>query len=202
MSLAISIFEQNDVKQQILNIVSNALSYAFTNEGNRLPEHLIARHSSLAEPLACFVSIKAAGLLRGCVGTTFTSDRLDNNIAWYAHEAAFHDPRFDPLSASELNQLTSAVSIMTSPLLLQVTSEQNLLEQLIPHKDGLIIQYGQLSSIFLPCMWQQYTQPEIFLNELKNKAGWPAHGWTEAMKAWVFQTHKIEGRLDLTALAE
>ncbi|MCU4674420.1 AmmeMemoRadiSam system protein A [Catenovulum sp. 2E275] len=198
--MPLSVFEQTDVKQHILSVVTDSLAYAFENNGNRLPEHLIPKHPLLAEPLACFVSLSAKSVLRGCVGTTFTTERLDTNIAWYTHEAAFHDPRFDPIDSKELTQLSTAVSVMTKPLPLAVTSENDLLEQLIPFKDGLMIQYGQLSGIFLPCQWQSYPQPDEFLYQLKLKAGWPDHGWTKAMKAWVFQTYKVEGDLNLKQL--
>ncbi len=199
--MPLSVFEQDEVKQHIISIVDQALLYAFKNNGNRLPEHLIPRSPQLAQPLACFVSLSHNELLRGCVGTTIASERLDNNIAWYTHEAAFHDPRFDPIEKNELAGLSAAVSVMTAPLLLNVSSEADLIDQLIPNRDGVMIQYGQLSAIFLPCQWQTYPQPAAFLNALKQKAGWPLHGWTHAMRAWVFQTYKVEGALKLSAMA-
>ena len=195
--MPLSVFEQNDVKQHIVAIVNEALQFAFENNGDRLPEHLVPRHPLLADNLACFVSLNSDELLRGCVGTTFASERLDSNIAWYAHEAAFHDPRFDPIDKSEVTKLSTAVSVMTSPLALNVASELDLIDQLIPHKDGLMLQYGQMSAIFLPCQWQVYPEPKAFIAALKQKAGWPGHGWTHAMRAWVFQTYKVEGQLSL-----
>ncbi|WP_440905968.1 AmmeMemoRadiSam system protein A [Catenovulum sp. SX2] len=188
-------FEQPEIAQHIIQLVRDALDYAYQHNHQRLPEHLINPHPVLANSLACFVSLNDHSGLRGCVGTTVANGRLDNNIVWYAHEAAFHDPRFDPIPAKDFADLTCVVSIMSMPLPLQVDSEDQLLQQLIPQRDGLIIQYGQATAVFLPCMWAQYPKAEDFLQALKYKAGWPEHGWTHAMKASVFQTYRISGAL-------
>ena len=188
-------FEQPEIAHHIIKLVRDALNYAFEHNQQRLPETLVEPHPILAQPLACFVSLNDHSGLRGCVGTTVASGRLDTNIAWYAHEAAFHDPRFDPIPAKDLADLTCVVSIMSMPLAMQADSEQQLIQQLIPKRDGLIIQYGQASAVFLPCMWAEYQDAVTFLQALKRKAGWPEHGWTHAMKASVFQTYRISGKL-------
>lgn len=189
-------FEQPEIAHHIIQLVRDALSYAYSHNQKRLPEHLINAHPILSTSLACFVSLNDHSGLRGCVGTTVAHGRLDNNIVWYAHEAAFHDPRFDPIPQKDLPDLSCVVSIMSMPLPVQAESEQHLLEQLIPKQDGLIIQYGQATAVFLPCMWTQYPNAEDFLQALKRKAGWPEHGWTHAMKASVFQTYRISGALN------
>ncbi|EWH08707.1 dioxygenase [Catenovulum agarivorans DS-2] len=188
-------FEQPEIAEHIIQLVKDALEYAYQHNQSRLPERLVSTHPVLAKPLACFVSLNDHSGLRGCVGTTVANGRLDKNIAWYAHEAAFHDPRFDPIPAKDFAELTCVVSIMSMPLALQADDEQQLLQQLIPQRDGLIIQYGQASGVFLPCMWTQYPDAADFLQALKQKAGWPEHGWTHAMKASVFQTYRISGAL-------
>ncbi|MER2493846.1 AmmeMemoRadiSam system protein A [Catenovulum sediminis] len=193
--LTVSSIEQPDVTKHVIEIVRNSLSYAFHNQGDRLPEHLIPTHPALADSLACFVSLSDHGGLRGCVGTTVPNGRLDNNISWYAHEAAFHDPRFDPIRSEEFAKLNTTVSVMSKPLQMVANSEAELIEQLIPGRDGLMIQYGQLNGVFLPCMWREFSEPTAFLHALKEKAGWPPHGWTAAMRALVFQTYRIEGAL-------
>ena len=199
LKFAQSEFEQPEIAHHIIQIVRDALGYAYQHKQhkhNRLPDHLVKTHPALAQSLACFVSLNDSSGLRGCVGTTVANGRLDNNIAWYAHEAAFHDPRFDPIPAKDLANLTSVVSILSMPLALQVNSEAELVQQLIPNRDGLIVQYGQASGVFLPCMWAQYPDANDFLQALKNKAGWPDHGWTNAMKVSVFQTYRISGQLN------
>ncbi|KMT64402.1 AmmeMemoRadiSam system protein A [Catenovulum maritimum] len=184
-----------ELKNSIISLANQAISYAFLHNGDRLPDHLIVKNPELCESMACFVSLSEGEMLRGCVGTTVANDRLDTNIAWYAHEAAFHDPRFDPIQREDLTKLTVKVSLLSKPLPLVVENEAHLLEQLVPNKDGLIIQYGQLTGVFLPCMWQKFNSPEAFLVALKEKAGWPQHSWTQAMKASVFQTYYFEGPL-------
>lgn len=67
-------------------------------------------------PAACFVSIKKAGELRGCIGTLEPSEPdLGQEIIRNARSAAFSDPRFPPVTIGELPQLTFSVDVLSAP---------------------------------------------------------------------------------------
>jgi len=64
-------------------------------------------------PAACFCSLKKRGELRGCIGTLTPSEpSLGHEIARNAYAAAFHDPRFPPVAAAELDALTYSVDVL------------------------------------------------------------------------------------------
>jgi AmmeMemoRadiSam system protein A len=101
-----------------------------------------------AEPFtrraACFVSIKQRGQLRGCIGTlTPAEPDLAHEIARNAASAAFHDPRFPPVTANELDGLSYSVDVL-SP------SEPTRLEELDPRRYGVIVSSGWRRGVLLP----------------------------------------------------
>src|SRR5262245_52260276 len=59
-----------------------------------------------------FVTLKRNGDLRGCIGTLECRRSLPEEVARCAINAASEDPRFQPLRASELDDLSVEVSIL------------------------------------------------------------------------------------------
>ncbi len=89
--------------------------------------------------------------------------------------AAFEDSRFEPLAADELDAVTIEVSILSEPEFLDFFGEEELIAQLRPGEDGLIIFSGCRSATFLPQVWEQLPEPRQFLAALKHKAGLPTN---------------------------
>lgn len=64
-------------------------------------------------PLFVTWKISANDDLRGCIGT-FSSDKLENNLKYFALSAAFNDDRFPPIQLKELPKLNVEVSLLTN----------------------------------------------------------------------------------------
>ena len=62
-----------------------------------------------------FVTLKIEGQLRGCIGNLTSTETVLDGITRNALNAAFHDPRFAPLSQDELDRTASEVSILSEP---------------------------------------------------------------------------------------
>ncbi len=124
-----------------------------------------------------FVTLKLDNQLRGCIGTLSATESIVDSIKNNAVNAAFHDYRFSPLAADELEQVMVEVSILTEPTLLDYKNGDDLLERLTPHVDGVIIRKGSASATFLPQVWEQLPQPEEFLAHLCRKAGLASNAW-------------------------
>ena len=124
-----------------------------------------------------FVTLKIHGQLRGCIGNLSSTETVWNGIKRNAINAAFHDPRFAPLTDAELDQTEIEVSILTQPRPLEYRSEQELTQKLRVNVDGVIIRQGQASATFLPQVWEQLPRPEAFLSHLCTKAGLPSDAW-------------------------
>lgn len=126
-----------------------------------------------------FVTLKKAGELRGCIGTLTANQPLGENIRANALNAAFHDPRFPPLTAEEWPQIKIEVSILTPPRKLDYASGDDLPGRLVPHEDGIVIRKGYASATFLPQVWKQLSRPQDFLAHLCLKAGLAADAWRQ-----------------------
>ena len=97
------------------------------------------------ERAACFVSIKKAGQLRGCIGTlTAAEPDLAAEIAHNAGSAAFHDPRFAPVDRGELEQLSYSVDVLGEP------EDVGAMSDLDERKYGIIVRCGARRGVLLP----------------------------------------------------
>lgn len=136
---------------------------------------------SMLAPGACFVTLKKNGQLRGCIGSLEARRPLAEDVCANAHAAAFHDPRFAPLTEDELANLEISISVLTPAQPLAFDSEQDLIEKLQPGVDGLILTDAGQRGTFLPSVWEQLLQAVDFLRHLKLKAGLPADYWSDTV---------------------
>ena len=124
-----------------------------------------------------FVTLKKRGQLRGCIGSLTAAESIKEDVRHNAQNAAFRDPRFGPLTRSELDQVEIEVSILTPPVPLSYTDGQDLLTKLRPGIDGVIIRRGAASATFLPQVWEQLPDKTDFLAHLCQKAGLSSNAW-------------------------
>jgi AmmeMemoRadiSam system protein B/AmmeMemoRadiSam system protein A len=123
---------------------------------------------------ATFVTLKKAGALRGCIGSLEASRPLKADVAENAIGAAFSDPRFPALAPDEWPRCTVEISLLSRPKPLRFADEEDLLAQIRPGVDGLILEAQGRRGTFLPQVWEAIPQPRAFLAELLRKAGLPA----------------------------
>lgn len=133
--------------------------------------------TDLHAPGACFVTLEEMGELRGCIGSLIAHRPLYEDVWENAQAAAFDDPRFTPVKAAELELVSISISILTPPQPFPVQSEEDLLQQIRPGIDGLILSSGHHKATFLPAVWEDLPNPREFLRHLKVKAGLKPHDW-------------------------
>jgi hypothetical protein len=138
-----------------------------------------------------FVSVHTGGKLRGCVGSLVANSPLIADVVQNAYRAAFEDKRFKPLSEEDLAETDISVSILSTPRPMTFRDEADLVAQIQPDTDGLILQDGQKRGIFLPVVWEQIAAPGDFLRHLKNKAGLPLDHWSDGLKVWRYTTESF-----------
>jgi AmmeMemoRadiSam system protein A len=143
----------------------------------------------LEEPGACFVTLHRDGDLRGCIGSMIAYRSLSEDLQANARAAAFRDPRFPPLEAWELADLRIEVSLLSSLEPMEFESEEDLLRQLRPGIDGLLLEYGGHRGTFLPAVWRNLSRPEVFLGKLKLKAGLEQGFWAPGIEVKRYVTH-------------
>jgi AmmeMemoRadiSam system protein A len=142
----------------------------------------------LSEPGACFVTLHLDDDLRGCIGSLAAYRPLIVDVAENAFAAAFRDPRFPALKKEELDRLSLQVSVLGEPEPMAFESQQDLLAQIKPGLDGLILQDGNRRGTFLPSVWKSLPRREDFLAHLKQKAGLPADYWSDSIEVWRYST--------------
>ena len=120
---------------------------------------------------ATFGTLTQNGRLRGCIGSLEAHRPLGEDVSHNARAAALSDPRFPPLTRAELAGTRIEVSLLSTPKLLAFADHADLIAQLRPGEDGLILQYGEARGTFLPQVWESLPDAEQFVAELKRKAG-------------------------------
>ena len=143
-----------------------------------LPELLM--DEDLQAKRGTFVTLKIDDRLRGCIGSLSSNESIVEGVRRNAINAAFHDPRFSSLTVEESDNVDIEISILTEPQLLEYIDGADLISKLRVDVDGVIIRKGAASSTFLPQVWKQLPQPEMFLSQLCLKAGLSADTWRKA----------------------
>jgi AmmeMemoRadiSam system protein A len=138
-----------------------------------------------------FVTLKRHGTLRGCIGSYQARRPLVEDVADNAFAAAFLDPRFRALEASEVEGLTLHISLLTPPVPLQVRDRPELLASLRPGVDGLLLEDLPHRATFLPQVWETLPDPTDFLEELFHKAGLPRHHWSPTLRFYRYTVREI-----------
>ncbi|MDX2507211.1 MAG: AmmeMemoRadiSam system protein A [Gammaproteobacteria bacterium] len=137
---------------------------------------------NLQQQRASFVTLNINHQLRGCIGSLSPNRSLVEDIAHNAYAAAFSDPRFPALGEKEYDQLEYHISILSATSPMHFDSEQDLLSQIRPGIDGLILQDQGRRGTFLPSVWEQLPNAEEFLSHLKQKAGLAANHWSDTVQ--------------------
>ena len=204
---AIAFFEGGDMTEN--NTQYHQFSEAEGNKLVHLARQTIAQHLGLNTDIAerklqfnepcyrlrcgTFVTLKENDRLRGCIGNLTADKPVWEGVADNAIKAAFHDPRFAPLRADELDQLDISISILTPPMPLSYSDGDDLISKLRVNVDGVILRKGNASATFLPQVWEQLPTPDLFLSRLCLKAGLSPDDWrTSRLQVFTYQVQYFE----------
>ena len=145
----------------------------------------------LQEPGACFVTLRYADALRGCVGTLKPHRSLLDDIKMNAVASALHDDRFIPLQAKEWPTTRVEVSLVSQLEPMSFLDEAEALLQFRRGTDGVVFESGLRRSTFLPQVWESLPEPREFLAQLKRKAGLPVNFWADDVKLSRYTVQKF-----------
>ena len=182
-SINLSIEDQ----QTCLQVARESIQYGLQH-GRALKVVSSDYSNNLQQDLATFVTLHKNGVLRGCIGALEAYQPLINDITEHAYSAAFQDPRFPALQVNEYDQLDVEISLLGKPELMTFENEEDLLQQIRPDVDGLILEFGYNRGTFLPSVWEQLPEKKEFLNHLKLKAGLSQQWWDNALKISRYET--------------
>ncbi len=174
---AVAYVPRSDTKTYLLKLARASLEACV--RGQKAPSTRDAP-AETKSPSGCFVTLHKDGLLRGCIGNIEPTKALCDAVVDNARSAALSDPRFPRVQPDELGRIDVEVSVLTVPEPLEHTSPEDLLNKLVPGRDGVILESGFHRSTFLPQVWDQLPDKVQFLEHLSRKGGMAADGWKKA----------------------
>lgn len=156
----------------LLTLARNTLhTYIKTNKKPPVPA-VASIPSRLCHKQGCFVTYRKHQELRGCIGSIYAEQPLYQDVIDRAIDAAVHDYRFDPIGASELDEIHIEISVL-SPL-----RKIDSLEEFVVGRDGILLQHKQRCAVYLPKVAvEQGWNKEETLQHLCFKAGLPHQTW-------------------------
>ncbi|MDX2143370.1 MAG: AmmeMemoRadiSam system protein A [Rhodospirillaceae bacterium] len=143
--------------------------------------------AELREVRATFVTLEKGDDLRGCVGTIFARRPLAEDVAENAFAAAFRDHRFSPLAAHEWETTSVAISLLGRLTPIGAKTQREVVDNLKPGRDGLVLSLGARRGVFLPQVWEKLPVPAGFIAALLRKAGLESESWPAGLEAQIFQ---------------
>lgn len=142
-----------------------------------------AETGDMPDASGAFVTLKKHGQLRGCIGTLECRRSLSEEIARVAVSAAREDPRFAPVTASELADLDIEVSVL-GPLEEIDPRDPNAI---VIGRHGLVVEQGRRRGLLLPQVAPEWGWGrDEFLAHTCAKAGLPADAWKGGAKVYRF----------------
>jgi len=160
----------------------------FLSNGNRMK-----LESDLEEKFSfnsgVFVTLNNPDGLRGCIGFPMPEKKLSHAIIEGAIAAATEDPRFPSVKTNELNDIVFEVTVLTPPIVVDVSDPMEYLEKIKVGRDGLIIKHSFSSGLLLPQVPVEYGwNVEEFLQHTCEKAGLARDTWkNESVKIEKFE---------------
>jgi len=146
-----------------------------------------------SERRGTFVTLTINDNLRGCIGHIIPQETLLEGIKENAINAAFKDPRFNPLSKKEWDNVKVEISILTDPKPLEYSDAEDLLKKIRPDVDGVIIKKGYYQATFLPQVWEQLPDKKEFFTHLCLKAGMDGNEWKKGnLEVYTYQVQAFE----------
>lgn len=180
----------------LLRIAKSSILSQFDSSCKIDKVNLLHDYPYLTKNGAAFVTLHYEYNLRGCIGSIIAHQSLLDDIISNARSAAFRDPRFQPLSKSELQHIKLEVSVLSEPKLLEYENYKDLLAKVEPKLDGLILKHERFQGTFLPQVWEELTSPQDFLEHLSYKAGANPSIYEQHPTIYRYRVEAIEANFD------
>ena len=167
----------------LLKLARSTIERYFQAQRKATPKELgIDVTPGMRQVAGAFVTLHKRGDLRGCIGEIFPSRPLVEAVQDHALNAAFRDPRFNPLSEIELPMVDLEISALAPP------REIGSWRDIVIGRHGIVLLKGSAQSVFLPQVApEQGWDLPTTLTHLSMKAGLPPDAWREGARFAVFE---------------
>ncbi len=170
-------------QEQLLKLARGTLEYYMAHRKRPQPQDLgIALTPGMQRTMGAFVTLKAQGQLRGCIGEIFPRRPLYEAVMDHALNSALNDTRFMPVPAGEVKDLEFEISALHPPHPVAAYQEIEI------GRHGVVLSKRGRSAVFLPQVApEQGWGVEETLTHLAMKAGLPPDAWKEGCEFEVFE---------------
>jgi AmmeMemoRadiSam system protein A len=165
-------------RQRLLRLAREALEARVQRRTPPAPQ----RGGALDWPRGAFVTIHAHGELRGCLGRIDPEAPLADTVAHLAAVVSDSDPRFAPVTPSELGAIEIEISVLTPEREVAAPEEVEI------GRHGVIIEQGGRRGLLLPQVaTEQRWDRDTLLSHACLKARLPSDAWRRGAKILVFE---------------
>jgi AmmeMemoRadiSam system protein A len=165
-------------QRQLLTLARGALEARV----RRQPPPPAERGGALDWTRGAFVTIHLRGDLRGCLGHVETEAPLADTVANLAAAVSDSDPRFDAVSAGELDGIELEISVLTPEREIHSVAEIDV------GRHGLIIEQGPRRGLLLPQVAIEHGwDAPTFACQTCLKASLPPDAWRDGARMLVFE---------------
>lgn len=162
-------------EQMTLLCLARDTLYGITRNRNYIPD--ISKYEitpSLKEKSRLFVTLNKYGKLRGCIGHVEAREPIWKAVIQNTYNAAFRDPRFPAVKASEVKDMDIEISINSPQRIVKDVKQIEI------GKHGLVLEKGWQKGLLLPQVpvelgWNRGQ----FLDAICRKAGLPKDSWKD-----------------------
>ena len=158
-------------QRALLELARKAIREAVLHR--KIPD-FIPRDGVFSERCGVFVTLHVRGRLQGCIGVTEPNESLGEAVVRCAVSAALEDPRFAPMKALQLEEMSIEISLLSA------------LEPIVPEaieigRHGLLVVNHANRGLLLPKVAAEHgLTREQFLEETCRKAGLPRDAWKDS----------------------
>ncbi len=175
-------------KKELVKIARESLESAVKGEPRQDYEPLT---DTLREKRGAFVTLKAHGELRGCIGYIEPLKPLYTTVSEMAVSAGTADPRFYPVEESELEEIDIEISVLTPLKLVKGVEEIEV------GRDGIYVVKDYRSGVLLPQVATEYGwDSQTFLEQTCLKAGLPTDAWQKGGRVYTFSAEVFGEKID------
>ena len=159
-------------RKRLLEIARSSIEAYLKTGNNPQPKET---DPVLLKEMGSFVTLNENNGLRGCIGNLVGSKPLYLTVSEMAVEAATRDPRFSPVTLSELKNIDIEISVL-SPM--EKISDPDKI-QLGIH--GVLVRKGFRSGVFLPQVATEtgWSKEEFMSQLCAQKAGFSPDAWKD-----------------------
>jgi len=152
-------------------------------ERRPVPDIKVPASAALNALGATFVTLERGGRLLGCIGTLEAVRPLYEDVMANAYKSAFADPRVPSVTSEDYIAMDVKVSVLSPTEPIAASTRDQLVAELEPGRDGVLLVGDGFRATFLPSVWPRMASAADFVELLLRKGGLD-DGWLPGMRAF------------------